>query len=320
MKIKNNILYAALGLLFLMVSCEETDKNPPPYDVGLANVPAGAYLKTLSLDAPIDLFDIANATFDVNLEANDGNNGELLQNVEVYLSFIDNTTEGGNDISVAEALYETIPASEFSSANKPVLMYSDPANDALSFLNLTANDLDGTDVIQYRFKVNLTNGQSFSNNNTNPNIISEAEYNSPFVYSATIVCLLDETLFTGTYVLTTENNGPNGATWGESQTVTLSVGSTSTKRKFSAVYLPQFNIGNGPAEFELDLVCGKVIINDNLNSGLGCGGTIFFGPPKTLSNATFDASDDSVLLFNFEEDTSNGCGPGSDVTGRLTKQ
>ena len=191
MNLNKKFFTCVLGCLVLFASCEDSDKNPAPYDVGLDNVPSGAYLKEIASETAINLFDIPNAGFSVTLAHHDNANGTLLQDVTVYLSFDDKTVVGGDDKSVAESLYATLPASAFTSESRPTITYTDATSDALAFLGLTAADLDGSDVVSYRFQDNLTNGLFFTNSNTNPNIISEPAFNSPFLYNATVVCPTD---------------------------------------------------------------------------------------------------------------------------------
>lgn len=204
------ILTSILSILFLLLSCEESDKKPSPYDIGLDNVTAGAYLKTLASETAINLFDIPNASFTVTLQHNDNAEGTLLQDVSVFLSFDDKTVVGEDDKSVDETLYTTLSASAFSSGNKPTITYVDATSNALTFLGLSEADLDGSDVISYRFELNLTDGTSFTNTNTNPNIISEQAFASPFLYTATVVCTTD---LAGTHAfvasnLVADNGGP----------------------------------------------------------------------------------------------------------------
>lgn len=210
MNSKKNIITSILGVLVLLVACEESDKKPSPYDLGLDNVVAGAYLKTLESETAINLFDIPNASFSVTLQHNDNANGTLLRDVTVFLSFDDKTVVAEDDKSVEESIYTTLPASAFSNGNKPTIEYVDATLDALNFLGLTDADLDGSDVLSYRFQVNLTDGSSFTNTNTNPNIISEQAFASPFLYTATVVCPTD---LAGTHSfvssnLVADNGGP----------------------------------------------------------------------------------------------------------------
>ncbi len=92
MKINKTVLLAASALLVFTASCEKSEKNPAPYDVGIDNIPSGAFLRTLEVTSDeIDFGDIAGASFGVNLEHNDADNGNLLVDVNVYLSIIDNS-------------------------------------------------------------------------------------------------------------------------------------------------------------------------------------------------------------------------------------
>jgi len=174
---------AFLGIVAFSVSCIDEDTKPAPYDVGVDNVPNGAYLSTIEVTSDeINIDDITGSTFAVDLEYNGGE----LNDISVFLTLTDNSIEeGGEDISTTEALYETLPSSDVSSS---ILNYVDGTGDAVNFLGLADSDIGPGDVLTYRFQVNLSSGISLSNNNTNSNIISEDAYRSPFVYDATAVC------------------------------------------------------------------------------------------------------------------------------------
>lgn len=314
----NKIIYTLfLGLAALLVSCEVDEKKPAPYDVGLDNVPAGAYLKTLSSTTPINLFDIANNTFEVTLEHNDNADGSLLQDVSVFLAFDDNSIVADNDQSVAESLYTTIPASAFSAGNKPTVTYTDATPDALAFLGLTEADLDGTDIVQYRFQVNLTDGSSFTNTNTNPNIISEQAFASPFLYNATVVCPVATDFLVGDYTLETVGSGIFGTTVFPQGTVTISVGGAEDERQFTAPVYP--DLGSfGDITFTFQLVCGQVIIPSGQPTGVGCGASTLLGP--TGVGTDYDAADDSTITLNVADNEGGiTCGPEAPVMFILTK-
>lgn len=303
----NKIIYTLfLGLAVLLASCEVDEKKPAPYDVGLDNVPAGAYLKTVSSSTEINLFDIPNNTFEVTLEHNDNADGTLLQDVSVFLSFDDNSIVDDNDISVAESLYTTIPASAFSSGNKPTVTYTDATPDALAFLGLTEGDLNGTDVLQYRFQVNLTDGSSFTNTNTNPNIISEQAFASPFLYNASVVCPVDPTTFIGSYEVTIVSPGVFGAGTYGADGVIVDLVENGSSRTFTADY---FNDSRFNREFTLELTCGQVII-PRIDMAVGCAGNsvnLVTGPPEG-ENGVFDPLDDSTFTVNITDNVDSDCG------------
>ena len=315
MKLNKFIYTFVLGLAVLFVSCEDNDKNPAPYDVGLDNVPAGAYLKTVSSTTPINLFDIANNSFEVTLAHHDNANGTLLQDVTVFLGFDDNSIVGGDDKSVAESLYATLPASAFTSESRPTITYTDATPDALAFLGLVEADLDGTDIVQYRFQVNLTDGSSFTSTNTNPNIISEPAFASPFLYNATVVCPVASDFYVGDYTLETTQVGIFGTVHFPQDTITLEVGSAEDERVFSAESYPDLG-GFGVQTFTFSLVCGQVIVAGGQSTGAQCSAGISRGP--SIGGA-YDIVDDSTIVINFTDDETGDCGAAVMAQFILTK-
>ncbi len=316
MKLNKFIYTFVLGLAVLFVSCEDNDKNPAPYDVGLDNVPAGAYLKTISSTTPINLFDIPNAGFEVTLAHHDNANGTLLQDVTVFLGFDDNTVVGGDDKSVAESLYATLPASAFTAESRPTITYTDVTPDALAFLGLMEADLDGTDRLQYRFQVNLTDGSFFTNTNTNPNIVSEPAFASPFLYNANVVCPVESDFLVGDYTLETIGSGIFGTTVFAQGTTTIGVGGAEDERTFTTAIYP--DLGSfGDMTFNFSLICGSVIVPTGQVTGVGCGVSTTLGPSI---GGTYDIADDGTITINITDDEGGaGCGGEATVSLVLTK-
>ena len=108
----NKTLGAILGAsALLLTACAEGDEV---YDQIAAAEQRGAILRTISIvsdELPIGASD---SFFGVDLEVQDQQNGGLLSTLDVYLSFTDNTVDGGDDKSKGEALASSIPASAFT--------------------------------------------------------------------------------------------------------------------------------------------------------------------------------------------------------------
>lgn len=178
------VVLAAIPLLF--TSCAEGDEV---FDQIVAAEQRGAILRTINLvsdELPIGAED---SFFGVDLEVQDQQDGDLLSTLDVYLSFTDNTVEGGDDKSVAETLAESIPASEFSPGEfgLPRLSYTITLPEMLSALAMPSSDVDGSDVFSIRFELVLTDGRTFSNDD-NSGTITGSYFSSPFLYAATVVC------------------------------------------------------------------------------------------------------------------------------------
>jgi len=308
-----NLKYIVLVMLVTMFSCDESSDPNNFYDENNN----GAWLKTIALDANLNLNDINSAQFEVTLEEVDEEGGALLSRVDVYASFIDNTIEG-SDISVAETFYHTFDASDFdTSTGRPRITHIITANEISSFMSLNPSELAATDLFVFRYELVLTDGRTFSTINSGTNIEDTTNpfYVSPFQYNAPLVCPVADTYAVGTYAITTTIGGVFGASFNE--TVTLTIGSSPTKRAFNGDWI---NFGN-IVTWQFDLVCGNVIFDAAQATGLACAGGpgIQLDPGETFT--TYDENDDSVILINFTENTLGDCGAGPTQNQiMLTKQ
>jgi len=325
MKINSKVFAALIFTSLMFYSCDEGDAV---VDDITANTERGAVLRTINLisnELPIGKSD---ANFSVDLEMQSQENGDDVDNIDVYLGFRDNTVEGGTDLSEDETLITSLEKSTFETGPRglPTVSYALPLTEMLSTFGLNDSDLDGGDQFTIRFELVLSDGRTFSFAQ-NSGTLTGSYYASPFLYTPTVICEVPGDKFVGTYLLTTDASTPSpaggGATWTEGGVeVTLSVGETSSQRIFEATYLADLGIGNGPETFTMDLVCGEVVIAPEQSSGLQCVAGISFGPPiDGQENGTYDitAEDDSVITFWFAEDVGADCGPPANVLGMLTK-
>ncbi|NHF58245.1 hypothetical protein FK220_002750 [Flavobacteriaceae bacterium TP-CH-4] len=318
-------VFALASLMF--TACDDGDAV---VDTVTAETERGAILRTVNLisnELPIGKDD---ANFSVEVEVQDVESGDLVNSVEVYLGFRDNTVEdGGTDLDKDEILITTLDVASFSVGEFgfPRTTYTITLPEMLSALSLDGGDLDGGDQFSIRFELVLDDGRRFSFAN-NSGTLTGSFFSSPFLYTPTVICEVPADKFVGTYLLTTDASTPSpaggGATWTDGGVeVELTVGETSSQRIFEAVYLADLGIGNGPRPFTMDLVCGEVIIPAGQASGLQCSAGITFGPPSDdQENGTYDisAQDDSVITFWFTEDEAADCGTAANVLGRLVKQ
>ncbi|MEO1652542.1 MAG: hypothetical protein AAFU64_03265 [Bacteroidota bacterium] len=99
--------------------------------------------------------------------------------------------------------------------------------------------------------------------------------------------------------------------------VTLREGEGPNDRVFTAA--PYTNLGSFSAiDFNFTLNCGAVIVAPDQRTGVGCGGSTFFGPPDV--NGTFVDGDDSEVLVNITDDIDQNCGAPVQASFRLIKQ
>ena len=307
-----------LGALLVFSGCEDGDKV---FDEIQANVQRGAVLRTINLisnELPIGQ---ADAGFEVELEVQDQENGNLVQTVEVYVGFRDNTEEVGPGTNVEESLFDTVDSSTFTIGEfgLPRFSYAITLAEMLSFVGRSESDITGGDQFEIRFELVLTDGRRFSFAD-NSGTLTGSFFSSPFLYTPTVVCPIGADQFVGDYVVNQVVPGIFASnTWGDGTTVTLMIGETSTQRVFEAVYLPDFGIGNGPRAFAFDLVCGSVNPLPGQASGLQCSAGITLGPPVGAAPGTYDPADDSVFNIVLRDDESDDCGGGVDAEVRLTK-
>ena len=308
MKYINRIL-VLVGFAALGFACEDEDTFPYDQDAIINN--NGAFVR---LDA------IAGAEYDLL----DLSTGVLsLESVDLTVEFIDNTPDNG-DSSVPAVAVASFPASMWTrdaTTGLPNLELSTTALTALDLLNLTAGDLDGGDVFRYEWTLNLTDGRSYNRNNQSSSLPAWDFYNSPFLADVSVVCLLESTFGTGSYVLSQQTDGLFGGVFEADLAIELvAVEGFTTRRQFSAVYLPQFSVGNGPDDVQFDLICGRVFGLAEQQSGLGCSGVNLTWGAADMPGS-FDGLDDSLITLRLKENINSACGGGPvDVTWNLVKQ
>ena len=326
---KNKILITIFGFaMMFFTSCQEGDNI---VDEVIDGQTTGAVLRTIEIissDLPIGNEE---AAFSVIIEAQDEQNGGLLDSVDVFVTFSDNSQDSGDSSNAItdEVFVRTIPASDFAvdpSNNLPRTTVTIPLTEFLSLVNLQPDDIFGGDVFQVRFELKLTDGRVFSDYNASGNIANSAYFNSPFSYASTVTCDVPEEFGVGTYNLEIiEGVFPLfGATidWVEGPVEIINTG--GTKRQIvEACYLPEFGSFCGPLEFQL--ICGNVFMPEQApGGGVGCGSAILL-ETSLDDQGSYDptAVDDSVitLVFINNKDNSGGCGGGTEYRSelRLTK-
>lgn len=173
----------------LFFSCTEADNV---IDGVFDDTQRGAILRTIAIvsdEILTDDIDNDTATFAVDLEVQDEENGDLTESVTVYVRFRDNTIEGGDaDNSKAEAIIGTIDPSEFTQGPiLPRFSYSVGITEMLSTLSLAKADVAGGDDFVFRFELLLTDGRTYSLAQ-NSATITGSFFSAPFQYTASVVC------------------------------------------------------------------------------------------------------------------------------------
>lgn len=247
--LKHLALITVTGLL--LGACDDGDKV---IDEIFDTTTRGAILRTVELTgSDYDRFDTS-TVFGFEVEAQDVENGKLLEKMDIYVNFTDKTSANGTD-EPAEAFIKSVPASEFSDGpyGLPRTSFESTFADALSALGLVEGDFDGGDVIFFRLELTLTDGRVFTNTG-NTGTLSGSFLASPFQYNRTIKCIPPSPV-AGQYSIVLNDSygdGWNGAAInvtidGTTTPITLADGSTSTET---------FTVPDGTTEFIMEFVSG----------------------------------------------------------------
>lgn len=186
MKINYKIL-TVLALTSLMItSCDEG--NAVVDDI-TANTERGAVLRTVNVISDELSIGVLDGIFGVDLEIQDVENGKLVEAVEVYVSFKDNTPDNGKGASTSEVLFESISKSTFTTGvfGLPRFSFSTTLATLESTTGVLDSDVDGSDEFRVRFELVLNDGRRFSFAQ-NSGTLTGSFFSSPFLYTATIVC------------------------------------------------------------------------------------------------------------------------------------
>jgi len=253
---KKYLFLTVLSLFALAMSCRDESTYPLPYND--RNV--GAYMRVVRLTSNVfDLNDLSNSALEGVFEAVDEEYGDLLQTFQIKVSLRRGTTitDEADVVEVDGSDFQPVPEPTYSEYKRATIRIT--AAETLTALRSVANfpggnagDFATGDIINFRGIVVLKNGKTFTNTNTNINILSGQYFNSTFIYLITVRSLTADT-WTGNFSLT------QSAIWSPNhsaalhatafptylaqrlfpdQTVTLSkpAGGLSTEREFDVQY------------------------------------------------------------------------------------
>lgn len=194
MKHRNKI-FVVLFLLGLGFSC--TDESTYPVNFNELNNSNGGILSQVNvISVAFNKFDLANAKYEVVLEANDRDRGKLFASVDIFVAYVDRTPSSPNgNNSKAEVKLMTVPSSSFAvdaTTGLPRATITATAPATLTALGLVAGELEGSDQFVYRQAMNFPDGRVFSANNVTTAIASSGGvYKSPFQNVVSVVCPSD---------------------------------------------------------------------------------------------------------------------------------
>lgn len=323
---KNILRYVfILALIISFTSCGNDERI---VDEVFDGTTSGAVLRTISSINEIAIGAVDPQFFNLVIEEQDAQEGDLLESVDVFITFTDAST----GTTTTEAMVENIPASEFSTDTpfglpRTTIMYS--FAEMLAITGVDEADTFGGDSFSIRLALNLTDGRVFTNTNT-AGVVTGGFFNSPFRYVVNLVCSVPENYLLGDYTVQRTSSGTNpfigccGVAW-DPAPQTITIGGSGATRTFQYSYFPDPAIGfQFPQAITMNLSCGNLIFTGTAaSSTLGCDGgatTITQGPTEppaqySLANDT----DFEIDIIDFAHD--GGCGTGSyNVTLRFIKQ
>lgn len=166
-------------LLGLSVSCSDGDRL---VDEVLAETTSGGILRTVSTNsATLDYDDPAQA-WSIIVEAQDSQDGDLLESVDVYAGLYRETALVGD-----EELIKEVPASAFSMGEfgYPRGEISVSLEELTSTLGLSDEEYLLTDEFRIRLVYVMTNGQTWTNTDAGGTVLTSSFFRSPYFYTVT---------------------------------------------------------------------------------------------------------------------------------------
>ncbi len=186
----------ASAVIFLS-SCRDFVEPNVPYK----DFDTGAYLRTISrTSTTFNFFNLPGSKFALTLEAVDIEDGKTVETVEIrvrHRRLIPGV--GLRYTPQSDVVVKTLQASDFQpNADSRFLRasFEVTAAQAISAVGLTAAQIEGGDVFEFRLVLNDKFGRRFSSDNVTTNVAGAPFYASPFQYPVSVICPSD---LAGTY-------------------------------------------------------------------------------------------------------------------------
>ena len=186
----------AMAVVFLS-SCRDSVEPNVPY----TEFDNGAYLRTIArTSTTFNFFDLGASNFALTLEAVDKEDGATVNNVEIRVRHRRLIPGVGLEYTPTnDVLVKTLQSTDFQPNSDSRFLrssFSITAAEAIAAVGLTAADIEGGDVFEFRLVLNDKLGRSFSTNNVTTNVAGAPFYASPFQYNVSVICPSD---LAGTY-------------------------------------------------------------------------------------------------------------------------
>jgi hypothetical protein len=148
----------------------------------------GAILRTINIESQLLNKSIPTTAFTLTVEEQDGEDGGLLESVDIYVTLRDLTPDNGTAVA-DDKLVKTYTASEFATgpSGLPRATLSATYGEAFAATGLASDDVQPGDIFLMELRLNLTDGRTFGKSSAS-GIITGGFFSSPFVYNALIIC------------------------------------------------------------------------------------------------------------------------------------
>lgn len=188
-----------ITIISCLTGCSESER---PIDDVFDRTSSGGILRTIEVNNATFNFTDPSVEWSITVEAQDEQDGDLLSEVEVYVSQFRDASRVGS-----EALVKEIPASEFTTGENglPVGEISLSLNDVVNALSLSEEDYVSTDEFRVRLEYVMTDGRTFTNEDAAGTVLASSFFKSPYVYPVQFFCNLeDASIFEGNYTVTAD--------------------------------------------------------------------------------------------------------------------
>lgn len=277
-------------VLVFTFSCSDGDKA---IETVVAETERGTVLRNINRVSKDFIHTNFDSTFELEIEEQDIEGGNLLDFVRLHIEFRDHTIDGNNN-STQEVFLKDIPSSAFvigpnTFPRTTILITYQEVIDALS---IDTQFVEPGDQFGLRLETHLTDGRIFSTLDTSASVLTDAcFFKSPFRYEINVIEVIPDELFTGTYSyeIVSEINNPSFGIQDEG-IVSIIAGSLPNVRTTSI-------IGEG-LEFTIadKNVYPKIYQSVNLFC-IESGPHILSGPNDT-SFGLIDLDDDTVFFLD----------------------
>ncbi|MDH3245700.1 MAG: hypothetical protein OEM26_13865 [Saprospiraceae bacterium] len=179
-------IYLFSGLL--LFSCADDSLSPI---ITFDKAGKGAYVRLVEEGGSklVNLFDIAGSQYNYSVEFVDQEQGNLVAEYKLDITFVDNTPDNGNN-STGPVSFKSFSPGDFSNTErgyKGLSGISLPANDVISAVGLTAADLGPGDIFRIQGFVVLTDGSVFGKANSSAAVNGSA-FQGHFDFDLTASC------------------------------------------------------------------------------------------------------------------------------------